>query len=99
MKITPNEVIAAIAGGSALLGSAVTGLITFKVTKRQVEAAEAEGTRQRIHGSAERHLDRQHDLLLAREEREQARKEDTYFKIAGYIDGSLRWAHSHIQEL
>lgn len=102
--VTPSEWSAIIAGGAALVGAAMGSVATFLVTDRQVRSAEREGSRQRTYDEGERRKQREHELALAREEREQQRKRDAYLAVMQHLTwgqqytrwrlGELRWRFS-----
>jgi hypothetical protein len=88
--------------GDALIGVGgvlVGGFITYGVTARTVKATTSEGAAQRDQDAAQRELDRSHELQLAREEREQARKADAYLKIVTYVSRSIEWARTIVNAL
>ena len=58
-----------ISGASGLVGAAIGGFITWKVTKRQVDAAISTTEKRITFDREEAKADRQHQLDLAREER------------------------------
>ncbi|MFC0436108.1 hypothetical protein [Kutzneria buriramensis] len=63
-----------VGAGGALLGAALSAVVTYFVTRRAVRAAAAEADKTRAHERAQ-----------ARTEREQARKLDTYLAVTRYV--------------
>ena len=76
---------ALLTAGGAAVGALVGGFVAYMATRRQVTAMETEGERQRTATAAERAADRAHELALAREEREQQRKQDAYVHLMSYV--------------
>ena len=73
-----------VVASAAILSSAITGLVTYFVTNRSIEAA-----------SNENKTIRKHEIEQAWTEREQNRKLDAYQTVALYVGGWLRqikWA-------
>jgi hypothetical protein len=77
----------------ALGGAALGGFITYLATRRQVGAATDEGKRHRDADAEQRQLDRDHEIALAREAREQQRLLDTAVAVMSWISLTVGWAH------
>jgi hypothetical protein len=83
MSISGGEaaVIAGIVGGgSAILAAGLAAVATYKVTDRQVKSAVAVSEAQRAH-----------ELRMAKDERQQARRAEAYLLVVAFMDTSDRW--------
>jgi hypothetical protein len=76
--MNPTEVAGFIGGASAVASSGLTGWITYKLTKRQVESSKAVADAQRAHEQA-----------MAREERSQRRLEETYLAALALMEREM----------
>jgi hypothetical protein len=85
---TSDEVVALIAGGAALLGSALSGIITFGITKRQVDSSEAVAAKQRAH-----------ELDMARQAREHEYKKDACVKASTLVATTAQWAAWKLRDI
>jgi hypothetical protein len=85
--ITPTEWSAGIAALAAVGASAVTGLVTFQVTARQVRSNEVVSRDQRAH-----------EIERAREDRDQRRKEDACLRVVQIVGPTAVWANWKILE-
>jgi len=97
--VTPSEWSAIIAGAAALVGAAMGSVATFLVTARQVRSAEREGGRQRTFDEGERQKQREHELGMAREEREQQRKRDAYLAVMQHLTWGQQYTRWRLTEL
>ena len=86
---------AALSVGAVLLSAALSAFVTYKVTSRSIQAAKAEGTKQRDHDSSERLLDREHEKSLSREQLLHQTKRDAYVMIQRYLAYWDRYALAH----
>ena len=57
MNLTTSE-LAFVSIGATLVGVVIGGVITYKVTDRQVRSSETEGKLQREHDASQRQLER-----------------------------------------
>lgn len=73
MNLTTSE-LAFVSIGATLVGVVIGGVITYKVTDRQVRSSETEGKLQREHDASQRQLERQHEIQL----RDQERRAESY---------------------
>jgi hypothetical protein len=82
---------ASIAAGGAILGATAAGVVTYRITSRQILASQSEALDQRNHDSDERALDRAHERTLALEERLMTKRAEAYLRVIEYCDRLSTW--------
>jgi|SRR5579871_3284520 len=80
--------IAIISGMSALAGAGLAGFITYKVTKRQLDAAATEGAANRAHTLEMAQAQHAHELRQVREQALAARRASTYETLVRWTEES-----------